>query len=585
MRHLRTGLILCLVLAAAASAGLGSSAVRAQARPRLAPADVDAIAALLKLEDTRRLDAAVLTPLLTATHPEVRRRAVQTIGRINDPAGKALLVSARGETDPEVLATVAFSTGQLRDAEAIGWLDSLLSAGEKSPVVAREAARSLGKIRTIDASAALVRYLNGATATRATTPVVAEALLSLGRFVNPTQADAPPVRARGDVAAAARWITSANVEIRWRTAWALTRLRDPEAVPSLMQLVDDRSPDVRHWAARGLSAAVVARSTVDRARVSAKLRAAVKDSDRRVRTEALRALSQYEDDESFAVVLAELESKDSWMFVSAAEAMGRFDMRREAETPKVIAAVGEQRPTALRMTALAPLAILAPDAAREAANALSKSESVAARGVATQTLQRLDAAAAAQAGARGGAGRAGGGGAGGGGRGGGGRGAPPARPERPDADYRRLVEQWIVPAYNGAPAPRVIWQTPRGEVEIELYPGDAPFGVEYLMKVMQSGAIVGTEFGRVVPNFVAQQRAIAGADLPLRDEVSRRGLAHGNLSWASAGLDTGRPGYTLATAPHPHIEGDFTALGRIVRGMAAVDRIELSDRIIAARIR
>jgi peptidylprolyl isomerase len=161
--------------------------------------------------------------------------------------------------------------------------------------------------------------------------------------------------------------------------------------------------------------------------------------------------------------------------------------------------------------------------------------------------------------------------------------ARPARTPRPDAEYRQLVERWIVPAYQGRPAPRAIWDTPKGAIELELYPGDAPFGVEHFIRVVESGDIIGTEFTRLVPNFVAQQQGIRNAST-LRDEVNRRGLTRGNLSWASAGLDTGRPGYTLGHTPQPHNEGNFTSLGRVVRGMDVVDRLELGDRITAARI-
>ena len=230
------------------------------------------------------------------------------------------------------------------------------------------------------------------------------------------------------------------------------------------------------------------------------------------------------------------------------------------------------------MSAMAPLAALAPDAAADAAAALVRSSSVAARALATQVLQklgepgrlRLDALAAdpATKGLIPAPGSA--------------PGARPTPPKRSDADYRRIVESWIVPDYNGAAKPRAVLTTPRGEIEIELYAGDAPIGLDYLVSVIESGAIVGTEFGRVVPNFVAQQRPIRGA-ITLRDEVSRRGLTRGNLSWASAGLDTGRPGYTLGMTPQPHNEGDFTALGGVVRGMEAVDRLELGDAITAAR--
>ena len=140
-----------------------------------------------------------------------------------------------------------------------------------------------------------------------------------------------------------------------------------------------------------------------------------------------------------------------------------------------------------------------------------------------------------------------------------------------------------MPAYNGAPAPRAIWETPRGSIEIELYPGDAPFGVEHFIRVVESGDIVGTEFTRLVPNFVAQQQAIRNAST-LRDEVNQRGLTRANLSWASAGLDTGRPGYTLGHTPQPHNEGNFTSLGRVIHGMDAVDRLELGDKVTAARM-
>ena len=99
-----------------------------------------------------------------------------------------------------------------------------------------------------------------------------------------------------------------------------------------------------------------------------------------------------------------------------------------------------------------------------------------------------------------------------------------------------------------------------------------------------SGAVVGTEFTRVVPDFVDQQRTIVEGAPPQRDEVNRKRLTRANLSWATAGLDTGSPGYTLNHTPQPHNEGDFTSMGRVVRGMEAVDRIELGDRITGARM-
>ena len=529
-------------------------AIHAQSPPRRPPLgepEIQAIAQLLKLEDTRQFDDATLTRLIASGHPEVRRRALVSVGRIVNPRGRALLAAARAEKNPDILATVAFSTGQLKDAGAVPWLSELLSAPATPPAAAFEAARALGKIRVPDARAALGTYLTNAPMTAVAAPVVGEALLSFGRL--------PP----GDIAPIVRWIASPNADVRWRAAWALFRPRDPAAVPHLLRLAADRSPEVRFWAVRGLLPAPVAAAGLDVAAAAARLREAVKDPDRRVRTDALRALAQHDDDASFAVVMAALDSPDTWLSVAAAESLGRFATRKDVVVPRLVAASAASRPIALRIAILAPLAALSPEAATALARSLSEHPSTVAKTTAAQMLTRLGGPRPPT-------------------------GAPrPPRPApvaRADAEYAEIVRRWIVRDYEGRPKPRLTLDTARGAIEIELHAGDAPLGLEHLVRVVESGQIVGTEFGRVVANFVAQQRAILD-DVVLRDEVNRRGLLRGTLSWASAGLDTGRPGYTLGHTPQPHNEGDFTSLGLVIRGMEAVDRIELGDKITGARIR
>jgi hypothetical protein len=166
----------------------------------LSPADIDAIVTLVALEDTRRFDEATLTALIKSPHPDVRRRAVQAVGRIAKPEGRPLLVAARGDADPEVVATVAFATGQLKDAESVVWLAEVLQSPKTPPAVAKEAACALGKmVRTPEARAALAGYLNAAPATPAAAPVVGEALLAIGRFTM-----------REDIAPIVRWTASAT---------------------------------------------------------------------------------------------------------------------------------------------------------------------------------------------------------------------------------------------------------------------------------------------------------------------------------------------------------------------------------------
>ena len=601
MRKILIGLVVYLAVL--------SVSVDAQRRP-LARADIDAIATLLKLEDTRQYDEAALRPILKSAHPEVRRRAAISIGRIADPRGLTLLESARADTDLQVRASVVFATGQIHQPESVAWLASVLSAPATPPVVAKEAAQALGKMVRNEAArpaarAALVAYLGKAVETSASAPVIGEALLSVGRF-------AP----EGDIAPIAKWASSKNVEVRWRAAWALVRSRDaqnlphPTALSHLDKLVADPSAEVRNWAVRAFTPAAVDAAGVDRSSTTARLRKLSQgDLDRRVRTESLRALLQFDDETAFGALVNSLYSTDFWISASAAEAAGRFTSRA-GRLAALVADVAEPKDSLSMQATVAPsLVTLAPEATAtlRLAGQLTQSETAAGRDAGMRALCRLgDRGLAAfdeiaadpamkgilptkeeftrrycpqPAGAR--AGGAAGGRAGG--AGGGGRGSAPARQPRPDAEYRQLVERWIVPDYNGAAKPHVVWETARGLIEIELYPGDAPFGVEHMMRVIDSGDIVGTEFTRLVPDFVAQQQAIRNAS-NLRDEVNQRGLTRANLSWASAGLDTGRPGYTLGHTPQPHNEGDFTSLGRVVKGMDAVDKLELGDKIISAKV-
>jgi HEAT repeat protein/cyclophilin family peptidyl-prolyl cis-trans isomerase len=559
-RLLLTGLVSLLLLPAQTG------------RAPLGPAEIEDIAHLLQLEDTRKFDEPALTRMLSSTHLEVRRRVVMTIGRIAKEEGRPLLAKMRSDKDTHIVATVAFASGQLKDPGSVTWLGERLMAANASPIIAREAAIALGKIRTPDARQALSRFLTDAPTDTSDTTVVGEALLSIGRFTT-----------REDFAPILRWVTASGDNVRWRAAWALFRPRNPDALPHLLTMSRDPSADVRAWAVRGL-ARIPGQDGAEPISIpgaAARLRDAVNDPDRRVRTEALRALATYPDDESFAVVLAALDSTDTWISVSAAESMARYTTRADAIRPKLISATGAGKPLALRVTALPVLVTIAPEAALEVAAALAREKSAVARQAVQRDLGKLGepgrvrlaelaAADPSFALATGGRGQ------------GGGAPQPPA-PARTLEDYKRLVTRWIVPEYMTGTKPRAIWRTPRGEIEIELNAADAPMGAEFFAHVVESGAIVGTEFGRVVPNFVAQQRTIEGA-IRLRDEVNRDGLNRGTLSWASSGLDTGRPGYTLGNAPQPHNEGDFTALGRVIRGMEAVDVLALGDAITAARM-
>ena len=534
-----------ILLTVAATASLA----RAQSRRPLDSAAVNDIARLLLLEDVRRFDSLELSRILESKHPEVRRRAMISVARINDKRGVALLRARPLDADTALAATAVFAVGQLRDTLTVAWFDSLLANPRTAPTVATEAACALGKIKTAAARATLARYLASAKAGPRTRDAIGEALLAIGRS-----------NARGDLSPIVKWTSSPDEEIRWRATWALFRPRDPAAVAQLLRLSDDRAAHVRSWAVRGLVKSQADSASVGE-RAEAKLLAAVRDADRRVRTEAIRALGTYSDSAATAALVAGVQSPDAWISVSAAEGLGRS--RLPSAVPVLVAAVEGNHSCALRATAIRQLQPFARAEARSAATALARDTVPYCQNLATQILRDTSSTT---------------------GRGGGGGRRPP-QPlvERPFDEYRAIVERWIVPAYNGKPLPRAKIQTVRGEIEVELYADDAPLGTDAFTRILAQGNIVGSEFSRVVPDFVDQEATIRDAAVQ-RDEVNRHRLTRGNLAWASAGLDTGRPGYTLNHTPQPHNEGDFTSLGRVVRGMDVVDRIELGDRILGAQM-
>jgi HEAT repeat protein/cyclophilin family peptidyl-prolyl cis-trans isomerase len=517
-------------------------------QPALDSSSVAEIASLLLLEDTRTFDSVAIARALNAPHPEVKRRALMAIAHIYDKRGIPMARAFASSTDTSLAATAVFAVGQLRDTLTISWLDSVLANPRTPSTVRTEAACALGKIKTAHAREALSRFLLSVSSGPTTDDAIGEALFSIGRST-----------ARGDLAPILRWTTSANDEIRWRAAWALFRPRDPAAVPRLIELSKDSTSLVRSWAIRGL-----AKPQADSAGVGAAAEAllvsSMRDPDVGVRTEALRALGTYTDSGAVAVLASALRESQSWLAVSAAEGLARA--KAPWTVPALVTAT-KSSSCALRVTAMRTLLTFDTASAR-----------AAAREVATDPVPYCqNAAAVVLRDTLPPTGR-------GGGRGGG-RGQRAPIIARPIEEYRAIVERYIVPAYEGRPLPRARWETPRGTIELELYAGDAPLAADAFVRIMENGSIVGTEFSRVVPDFVDQQARIRGTAIQ-RDEVNRHRLTLGNLAWATAGLDTGAPGYTLNHTAQPHNEGDFTSLGRVLAGQDVVDRIQLGDRITSA---
>ncbi len=67
-----------------------------------------------------------------------------------------------------------------------------------------------------------------------------------------------------------------------------------------------------------------------------------------------------------------------------------------------------------------------------------------------------------------------------------------------------LLALLSTPAIAADGDPRVLFETSKGKILIELHPGEAPKTVENFLAYVESGYYAGTIFHRVIPGFMAQ---------------------------------------------------------------------------------
>ena len=155
-------------------------------------------------------------------------------------------------------------------------------------------------------------------------------------------------------------------------------------------------------------------------------------------------------------------------------------------------------------------------------------------------------------------------------------------PETPSIDWGALQELGT--------HPRLVLETNRGTVTIELDTEQAPQTVQAITRFARSGRYDGVPFHRVVPNFVVQggdfarRDGFGGPGVFLRTEATRIGHRRGTVGMASAGTDTEGSQFFVSHSMQPHLDGSYTAFGQVTDGMDVVDRLRVDDRIESARV-
>ncbi len=141
--------------------------------------------------------------------------------------------------------------------------------------------------------------------------------------------------------------------------------------------------------------------------------------------------------------------------------------------------------------------------------------------------------------------------------------------------------------------PRIELRTDKGRILLELDPAEAPAHCWNFYAFVRAGQYDGRIFHRVVPGFVVQggdsrgdgYGASAFLGGRLRDEINNLPFTSWVLGMPkSAAPDSGGEQIFLTLVPTPHLDGRYTAFGRVVGGKEVLTRIEIGDRILEARI-
>ena len=135
-----------------------------------------------------------------------------------------------------------------------------------------------------------------------------------------------------------------------------------------------------------------------------------------------------------------------------------------------------------------------------------------------------------------------------------------------------------------------------GDVKIEMYPDVAPNHVKRIQELANSGQYDNVVFHRVIDGFMAQTGDVkfgnsnspdfnlslagtGGSDLPnLKAEFTDIAHTRGVLSAArSADPDSANSQFFICFESAPHLDRQYSAFGKVIKGMEFIDKIKKGD--------
>src|SRR5688572_13875751 len=142
-------------------------------------------------------------------------------------------------------------------------------------------------------------------------------------------------------------------------------------------------------------------------------------------------------------------------------------------------------------------------------------------------------------------------------------------------------------------APRAVIDTKFGPIEIELLADKAPGHVKNFVDLAKKGTYDGTTFHRVIPGFMVQggdpntkdlnaprgRHGTGGPGYTIKAEFNDTSHKRGIVSMARAqDPDSAGSQFFIVVADSLFLDRQYSAFGRVVRGMEVADKIVNSPR-------
>ena len=150
--------------------------------------------------------------------------------------------------------------------------------------------------------------------------------------------------------------------------------------------------------------------------------------------------------------------------------------------------------------------------------------------------------------------------------------------------------------------PIIVLETSKGTIEFETYPEEAPKTVERIVMLVKKRFYDGQRFHRAETRFLIQVgdpqsrnmamqewwgRASFGKPIGVAEITKKRRHVRGAVAMAYAGTDPRQADsqFYITLRAAPELDAKYTVFGKVISGLAVIDRIEKADILKKASVK